>query len=206
MTDGASAPIRLSRAESKDHTHRLLLDAAEREFVRLGYQGATLDGIAAEAGFTKGAVYWHFRNKEALFLELLSEGLRRHFEDLDQLLNLVEANPGIMDDALGRWVDQIDTRDNLPLLGVEMDLESRRNPSFAALLDEINLKHQAAIAHIMTRYFDLSGRAPPMPAKELAASLIAVSKAVALARQTQHSGTLSSAKLIRVAMGLPVTS
>ena len=63
MNDGSAAPTRLTRAESKEKTHRLLLDAAERVFVRLGYQGATLDGIAAEAGFTKGAVYWHFRTR-----------------------------------------------------------------------------------------------------------------------------------------------
>jgi len=206
MNYATAHPVRLSRAETKENTHRLLLDAAERVFVRLGYQGATLDAIAAEAGFTKGAVYWHFRNKEALFLELLAEGLRRHFEDLDQLLTVVEQNPKIMDDVLGRWVDQIDTRDHLPLLGVEMDLESRRNSSFAVLLDAINLKHHRAIGHIMERYFDLSGRKPPMPVEELAASLIALSKAIALARQTHHSATLTSAKLIRVVMGLPVTS
>lgn len=204
MKDGTALPVRLSRAETKDNTHRLLLAAAERVFVKLGYPGATLDAIAAEAGFTKGAVYWHFRNKEALFLELLAGGLRRHFEDLDRLLTQVEEDPEILDDVIGRWIDQIDTRDNLPLLGIEMDLESRRNPSFAALLSEINLKHQAAIARIADRYFEASGREPPMTTQELAATFIALSKAVALARQTQHSGTLSSAKLIRVMLGMPV--
>ena len=88
MTDGSAAPIRLTRAESKDQTHRLLLDAAERVFVRLGYQGATLDFIAAEVGFTKGAVYWHFKNKEALFLELLADGMRRSAGDAEQILSL----------------------------------------------------------------------------------------------------------------------
>ena len=78
MTDELAPRPRLSRAESKENTHRLLLEAARSVFVRLGYQGATLDGIAAEAGFTKGAVYWHFRNKEALFLELLADGMKRN--------------------------------------------------------------------------------------------------------------------------------
>jgi len=206
MTDGAATPTRLSRAESRENTHRLLLDAAERVFVRLGYQGATLDGIAAEAGFTKGAVYWHFKNKEALFLELLSDGLRRHFEALDNLLNTVEANPEIVDEELGRWVDRIDTRDNLPLLGLEMDMESRRNPSFAAVLNEINLRHQSVIGRIIARYFTMKEREPPMPVQELAALFIAFIKGIAVARQTQHSGALTSATLVRSMMGMPVLS
>src|SRR3990170_7558084 len=120
MNDAPATRPRLSRAETKENTHRQLLDAAERVFVRLGYQGATLDAIAAEAGFTKGAVYWHFRNKEALFLELLAIGLRRHFEDLDQLLTMVESDPEKVDRELGRWMDQMDTRENLPLVAGEM--------------------------------------------------------------------------------------
>ena len=203
MTNGLAPRPRLSRAETKENTHRQLLDAAERVFVRLGYQGATLDGIAAEAGFTKGAVYWHFQSKEALFLELLADGLKRSSQDLDQLMTMIEEKPERLDEELGRWVDELDTRNNLPLLGIEMDLESRRNSSFAVLLDAINAKHQAVIGQIIGRYFEISGREPSMPVEEMAASFIALAKAVALARQTQHAGALTSAKLIRVMLGLP---
>ena len=84
---------RLSRAETKENTHRLLLEAAERAFVAFGYQGATLDRIAAEAGFTKGAVYAHFRNKEALFLELLADGMKRNAGDAEQILTLLAEKP-----------------------------------------------------------------------------------------------------------------
>jgi AcrR family transcriptional regulator len=62
---------RLSRDESRMRTRNLLLDAAERVFARRGYRGASLDDIAAEAGFSKGAVYSNFTGKEDLFLALL---------------------------------------------------------------------------------------------------------------------------------------
>src|SRR5678815_3133028 len=137
MNDGYAVPNRLTRAESKDQTHRMLLDAAERVFVRLGYQGVTLDAIAAEAGFTKGAVYWHFKNKEALFLELLAEGMRRSAVDAEQILTLLEVMPVCLDEEMSQWFDRFDTDNNVPLLALEMDLESRRNPSFAALLEEV---------------------------------------------------------------------
>jgi AcrR family transcriptional regulator len=47
-----------------------LLEAAERVFVRDGYEGAQLAEIATVAGRTKGAVYAHYKSKEELFLAL----------------------------------------------------------------------------------------------------------------------------------------
>jgi AcrR family transcriptional regulator len=206
MTDGSAAPLRLTRAENKDQTHHMLLDAAERVFVRLGYQGATLDGIAAEAGFTKGAVYWHFRNKEALFLELLADGMRRSAGDAEQILTLLAEKPEHLDEKLGQWFDQFDANSNVPLLGLEMDLESRRNPSFAALLDQVVGRQRKVVSRILARYFEVVERDPPMPVDELASTMIALAKTVALARQTRHSATLTSAKAVRILLGMPVTS
>lgn len=59
-----------------------ILRAAAHVFARQGYNGATLDDVAAEAGLTKGAVYWHFASKSELFLALLEERMRRQFADL----------------------------------------------------------------------------------------------------------------------------
>ncbi|HMJ14727.1 MAG TPA: helix-turn-helix domain-containing protein [Polyangiaceae bacterium] len=54
-------------------TKTRLLDAAARVFARQGYESATLDSVASEAGLTKGAVYWHFESKGHLFRALLRE-------------------------------------------------------------------------------------------------------------------------------------
>ena len=88
MKDDHRPPPRLNRAETKEQTHRRLLEAAERVFLKMGYQGATLDSIAADAGYTKGAVYWHFDSKEALFLELLATGMKRNAEDAQTRVEL----------------------------------------------------------------------------------------------------------------------
>jgi TetR/AcrR family acrAB operon transcriptional repressor len=48
-------------------TREELLDAAEACFLQSGVFRATLDDIAARAGYTKGAVYWHFKNKYEMF-------------------------------------------------------------------------------------------------------------------------------------------
>jgi TetR/AcrR family acrAB operon transcriptional repressor len=51
-------------------TREQLLDAAERVFTERGVSRASLAAIAAAAGVTRGALYWHFKDKPALFAAL----------------------------------------------------------------------------------------------------------------------------------------
>ncbi|HET9901897.1 MAG TPA: TetR family transcriptional regulator, partial [Actinomycetes bacterium] len=59
---------------SKEHseaTRARVLDAARSAFAVEGYAGVGLEQIAAAAGATRGAVYHHFTDKRALFVEVL---------------------------------------------------------------------------------------------------------------------------------------
>ena len=58
----------MSRVEKSAATRSELLDAARRVFVERGYHGASLDLVAGEAGYTKGAVYSAFGSKGQMFL------------------------------------------------------------------------------------------------------------------------------------------
>jgi AcrR family transcriptional regulator len=64
---------RLSRNERKAQTRAELIDAAARVFARSGYHGTTIDDVAEEAGFTKGAFYSNFESKEDVFVELVAD-------------------------------------------------------------------------------------------------------------------------------------
>jgi AcrR family transcriptional regulator len=57
-----------SRAARQEQTRAALIATAERMFIENGYHATSLDAIAREAGFTKGAVYANFDAKEDLFL------------------------------------------------------------------------------------------------------------------------------------------
>jgi AcrR family transcriptional regulator len=63
------------RSARKAETRARLLEAAASVYAKRGFNGATLEEVAAEAGFTKGAVYAHFGSKENLLLALLEEHL-----------------------------------------------------------------------------------------------------------------------------------
>ena len=52
--------------ENTEYTHAALIDAAEQMFLDKGVASTTLAEIAAAAGMTRGAIYWHFKDKAAL--------------------------------------------------------------------------------------------------------------------------------------------
>ena len=67
----------LTRAERKAQTREQLVDAAYKVFTERGFHGSSLDLVAAEAGFTKGAVYSNFVSKEDLFFAVYERRVER---------------------------------------------------------------------------------------------------------------------------------
>ena len=73
---------RLTRAERKGRTRSDLVAAAHAVFLRRGFHEASLEEIAEEAGYTKGAVYSNFAGKDELFLAVLDAHFERRVEAL----------------------------------------------------------------------------------------------------------------------------
>src|SRR6202050_5676516 len=96
---------RRRRTTSRDpeRTRELLLQAAFQEIYRSGYRSADLDAILAAAGVTRGALYYHFDNKEALGYAVVDEiiasnlhqkwvqPLRNAEDPLDVLVRIVQS-------------------------------------------------------------------------------------------------------------------
>ena len=59
--------------EESAATRRRIIAAARRTFLRRGITGTTLEHVARAAGVTRGAIYWHFDNKKALFDAMRAE-------------------------------------------------------------------------------------------------------------------------------------
>lgn len=204
--DGKGA-TRSDRSKHSAATRRRLLDAARRTFLRFGYQKATLDQIADEAGFTKGALYWHFPNKQAIFLALVADAVEVAGETLQTYLAIGERDGGAaMERALGEWIDRIDEQEDLPLLGVEIEIESRHNESFRALHHKLVLQHEASLASFFERFYAIVGRAPPMLLPTLAQSILIIFKGSALTRLNYPGRHAGSAPLVRRLLGLPPAS
>jgi len=71
----------------------MILDAARQVFERDGLDGASLRAIAAEAGYTPAALYFHFDSKEALYAEVLGQSLTALRGEVDRAIEN-ETRPG----------------------------------------------------------------------------------------------------------------
>lgn len=70
-----------ARREAADLTRQRLLGSAFGEIHRNGFRGASIDNILRETGVTKGALYYHFKNKAELGYAVIDEIIRPFVED-----------------------------------------------------------------------------------------------------------------------------
>lgn len=75
--------------EAAELTRQQLIDAARQVFLQRGVSRTTVEHIAAAAGVTRGAVYWHFSNKTELFRAMREQVLLPLIDHMDDTL-LVE--------------------------------------------------------------------------------------------------------------------
>ena len=129
---------RIRTRPTRDETRDKLFDAAARMFEEHGIGGASIEAIAAAAGFTRGAFYSNFASKDELIIAMLEDhveqSIRRNMEtlaqhdDLDDFIAALKAMDRSKQDPLGRS----------PLLHMEMILfvarAEKRRPELAKRL------------------------------------------------------------------------
>ena len=129
---------RLRTRPTRDDTRDKLFEAAARTFEEQGIGGASIEAIAAAAGFTRGAFYSNFKSKDELIIAMLEDhveqSIRRNLDLLDRhkkLADFIDALKNMdrsRQDPLGRS----------PLLHMEMILfvarAEKRRPDLAKRL------------------------------------------------------------------------
>ncbi|HDP94960.1 MAG TPA: TetR family transcriptional regulator [Candidatus Aminicenantes bacterium] len=73
--------------EEAEETRQQLLRAALSLFGEKGFAATRLSEIATVAGMTRGAIYWHFKNKEDLFLELIRSRIDPFIQVVERILS-----------------------------------------------------------------------------------------------------------------------
>ena len=84
---------RLSRKEKQAQTRSSLMRSAMRVFCKRGLDKASIDEVAEDAGFTKGAFYANFKNKEELVLAMLDERFTERIDEMDRAFADSEGSP-----------------------------------------------------------------------------------------------------------------
>ncbi len=83
------------RKADAERTREAILDAAETTFLAQGVSRTTLAHIAEAAGVTRGAIYWHFEDKAAVFDALLERVRIPLDEIVDETIERIGTTPAL---------------------------------------------------------------------------------------------------------------
>lgn len=169
-----------TEATSRDQ----LLAAASRVFARRGYHGASMNEIATEAGFSKGALYWNFDGKEDLFFALL-DALDERLRTL--IAAATHAPTGEQRTGeLSRGISQllIDGRD-VVMLFHEYSALAVRDPQVAARYATRNERLREEIAGAIRERHEHLGLPLTLPAENLATAMIALVHGLSIQQLTE---------------------
>jgi TetR/AcrR family fatty acid metabolism transcriptional regulator len=102
-SDAQRAGGQMVHTRDKEATRQRLLDAAEQVFAEKGYHGAAVDDIIRASDSSKGGFYFHFPNKQAIFLALVDALTPRLAASIDRAI-AAEGDPIAQLDAALRTV------------------------------------------------------------------------------------------------------
>lgn len=181
---------RLTRAEQRANTRAALRDAAWTVFLRRGYAGSSVEEIAAEAGYTRGAFYYNFDSLGELFVDLLQARVYSLYREMGER-RLEEERPtySLRDagDELGRMQADPDSRRHFRLW-LELVAEAGRDEGLRKLAAGFWTGNRELLAELIRRDYDARGVAPPVDAGKLATAVIALDIGLALQHYVDPDG------------------
>src|ERR1700684_1101993 len=170
---------RAPRPRNPERTRQRLLQAAFREVYKVGFQSAGIDTILAATNVTKGALYYHFENKQALGYAIVEEIVAKLPRDR-WLLPLQRSEDKDPIDALIGIVQAIPARPNdLKAGGPLVNLAQEMSPvdeQFGKRLERIFHSWQEGIATALRRGQDQGTVRRDLVPEETASFLIAMVK------------------------------
>ena len=171
-----ATPERLPRP-AKEHVRARILRAAGQVFAERGFAGASLDQVAAAAGFTKGAVYSNFASKDELFLALMTEEVARRVDLVEAALARTTDLPGALA-AVGQELSRRDS--SWPLLFLEFWQRAVRDPDVRRAFVASRRDLRARVADVVARFLADHPVRTGWDAGSLTVVLIALSNGLAV--------------------------
>src|SRR6201990_2719008 len=129
---------RVRTRPTRDDTCEKLFDAAARVFEEQGIGGASIEAIAAAAGFPRGAFYSNFKSKDELIIAMMEEHVEQSIRRMLELLSEHKTLPDFINALRNMDRSKQDPRGRSPLLHMEMILfvarAEKRRPELAKRL------------------------------------------------------------------------
>jgi AcrR family transcriptional regulator len=171
---------RLTRREQQARTRSSLMRSAARVFARRGLHRASIEEVAGDAGFTKGAFYANFRSKEDLFLAMLDERFAARLAEIDRA---VDSQGDPRDQALRAGADfsrEIAADPDWQRLFFEFAVHAAREPQFRAELVARYRGLRDRVAQVYERRAGELGIDSPIPLRDISTMTFAMANGMAL--------------------------
>jgi len=154
-------PARLTREQSRAQTRERLLASAAVVFAREGYAGASVDRIAEEAGYSKGALYSNFASKDELFFELFDYHAGGQAEELCRRLDAAaDADTAIA--TVCEWASGLRHEPDLRLLVLDLTRLARNDAALFERHTRLFDEQWTAVGARLAKIFP-EGRSPVAP-------------------------------------------
>ena len=170
---------RLSREDSREQTTQRLLDAAQKLIAKKGLEAASVENIAAAAGYSRGAFYSNFSSKDDLFIELL----RRDHEKFTAELNALRSSALSVDQVQRRIRDLYGQiyRDNESCMNwAEARMLAARDARFRSKLDTLMIQKRGQIAEFIEYFYSRVGVVPPVSPEKIAMGFMSLAEGMKL--------------------------
>jgi AcrR family transcriptional regulator len=171
---------RLTRKEKQAHTRSCLMKAAAKVFAARGLQQASIDEVAEEAGFTKGAFYANFKNKEELFLAMLDERFEERLAEIERVVGSDDCPEDQARQAGDDFTRAVVADPEWERLFFEFSAYAARNEDFR---QELVTRYRSLRSRVTDAYRERAERddfSVPIPLEQISLMTFAMAKGVAL--------------------------
>jgi AcrR family transcriptional regulator len=164
----------LSRKEKQAKTRSALLRSATKLICRKGITESSIDEVAADAGYTKGAFYANFKSKEEMFLVMLDEAYAEELERLEARLPGEGAPVEEVRESAEDFLSFVRSNPDWPRLYFEFVVYAARNPEFREELATRNRAMRERIAEVIRKWSAGFSAQPPFPYEDIAMMLFSM--------------------------------
>ncbi|MBR8653085.1 TetR/AcrR family transcriptional regulator [Achromobacter sp. Marseille-Q0513] len=167
--------VRLTREQSRDQTRQRLLDAAQSIFITKGFVAASVEDIAEQAGYTRGAFYSNFASKSELLLQLLRRDHEHVMAEMRGIFEQEGASRAQMEESVLRHYSTHYRENDCFLLWMEAKLQAARDPQFRVGFNACLRELREVVAEYVRQFSEHVGTPLPMAPEKLAVGLLALS-------------------------------
>jgi len=114
-----------------------ILDAALTVLVQHGYEGSRMDDVVSESQLSKGAIYWYYKSKKAMYLDLVNFWVIRYSATINHLVENDQSAPDQLKSLFNYFIDQYESDPDPFIALTEFWSMAQKDNDFRAKLQKV---------------------------------------------------------------------